>query len=156
MPKIHNCLVKIHNNSGMKMHFLRDWYDSGRVADGYSWPIDIADKTHKDILNYEKDGSMAGCSGYVTYEIGGSELTIAFSNPSAGRNKFGVGTTGKSVWDDEMSDHKYKSFDVVLTVGDKDLLFHCKCTGSSMNTCTVNIALRKFEFNLNHLSISIA
>ena len=120
------------------MCFLRDWYDSGRIADGYSWPKIIADRSHEDVLNYEKDWSMAGCSGYVTFEMGGTEVTIAFSNPSAGRNKFGVGITGKNVWD-EMSDHGYDSFDVLLTVADKKLLFRCKCTSSSTNTCTVNI-----------------
>ena len=77
---------------------------------------------------------MAGCSGYVTYAMGGTEVTIAFSNPSAGRNKFGVGITGK-----EVSDHGYDSFVVLLTVADKKLLFRCKCTGSSTNECTVNI-----------------
>ena len=122
----------------MKLRYLRDWYDSGRVADGYSWPKTIADKSHEDVLNYERDWSMAGCSGYVTYEIGGSEVTIAFSNPSAGRNKLGVGTTGKGVWD-EMSDHSYNNFDVLLTMAGRKLVFRCKCTGSSMNTCTVNI-----------------
>ena len=138
MPKIHSCLVKIYNNSGMNMRFMRDWYDSGRIGDGYSWPKTIADKTREDVLNYEKDFSMAGCSGYIIYEMEGTEVTIAFSNPSAGRNKLGVGVTGKNVWN-EMSDHRYESFDVLLPIADKQLLFRCKCTGSSMNTCTVNI-----------------
>ena len=128
MPKIHSCLVKIQNNSGMGMHFMRDWYDSGRVADGYSWPRTINDGTREDILNYERDWSMVGCSGYVVYEMGGSEVTIAFSNPSVGRNKLGVGITEKSVWD-AMSNHGYKDFDVLLTIADRKLMFHCKCTG---------------------------
>ena len=138
MPKIHSCLVKIHNNSGMSMRFLRYWYDSGRVADGYKWPAIIADGTHEDTLNYEIDWSLVGCSGYVIYEMGGSEITIAFSNPSVGHNKLGVGTTGKNVWD-EMSHHGYDNFNVLLTIASKKLLFHCNCTGSKMNICTVNI-----------------
>ena len=120
------------------MSFLRDWYDSGRIADRFSWPKAIADRSSAEILNYEKDWSMAGCSGYVTYAMGGTEVTVAFSNPSARRNKFGVGITGKEVWN-EMSDHGYDSFNVLLTVADKKLLFRCKCTGSSTNECTVNI-----------------
>ena len=40
---------------------------------------------------------MAGCSGYVQYEISGQVLTIGFSNPSAGKNKVGIGLTGKKV-----------------------------------------------------------
>ena len=120
------------------MGFLRDWYHSGRIADGYSWPVTIADGTHENVLNYELDYTMAGCSGYVVYEMGGSEVTIAFSNPAAGRNKLGVGITGKRVWD-EKSCHGYKDFDVLLTITDKILLCHCNCTGSKMNICTVNI-----------------
>lgn len=30
---------------------------------------------------YEIDGSLFGCSGFVTFEMGGTEDTIAFSNP---------------------------------------------------------------------------
>ena len=81
---------------------------------------------------------MAGCSGYVVYEMGGSEITIAFANPSAGRNKLGVGTTGKIVWDD-MSSHDYDEFYELITIADRKFMFHCQCTGSSTNVCTINI-----------------
>jgi len=112
--------MQIYNNSGIDMPFLRYWYDSGRVATGYSWPQVIADKSQGDVLNYEKDYSMVGCSGYVTYEMEGTEVTISFSNPSVGHNKLGVGTsrgiaTSKTVWD-EMSHHGYDVFDTVLLV----------------------------------------
>ena len=40
---------------------------------------------------------MAGCSGYVQFRISGIILTIAFSNPSVGNNKVGVGMSGKMV-----------------------------------------------------------
>ena len=138
MPKFNSCLVKIWNNSGINMRFLRDWYHSGRIGDGYSWPKTIADRNSKDALICGKDFSMAGCSGYVTYEMEGTDVTIAFSNPSTGRNKLGVGVTGKSVWE-EMSSHNYDNFDVLLLIADKQLLFRCKCTSGTMSTCTVNI-----------------
>ena len=138
MVKTHNCLIKITNNSGMDMQFCRDWFDSGRVADGFDWPPVIKNGSRSDILCYEKDMSLAGCSGYVTYEMGPKEVTIGFSNPVVGYNKLGVGTSGSTVWD-EMTDHDYKNFSVFLTVSGVDLVFHCKCTGDTTNTCTVEI-----------------
>jgi len=53
----------------------------------------------KDVLSYELDWLMAGCSGYVTYRMFDTNITIAFSNPTVGGNKLGVGTGGKRVWD---------------------------------------------------------
>ena len=35
---------------------------------------------------------MIGCSGYVTYDINNTEVTIAFENPYTGSNKLEVGT----------------------------------------------------------------
>lgn len=139
MVKIHNNLVKIYNNSGFDMTYKEEWYDSGRVADGFSWPKSISNGDHREVLNYERDWSLAGCSGYVTYEMGGHQVTIAFSNPSVGVNKLGVGTNGKGVWDD-MGDHDYKPFVVQITVNGVRLNFNCKCTGSTTNTATVDIS----------------
>ena len=67
MVKIHNNLVKIHNTSGVTMTYQSQWYDSGRVADGFSWPDKINNGSDATVLNYERDWSLAGCSGYVTY-----------------------------------------------------------------------------------------
>ena len=76
---------------------------------------------------------------YVTYTIGGTDLTIAFSNPSAGTNKLGVGTTGKDVWDN-MSNHDYGPFTVKITLHDKTkLAIECQCSGGETNSCTVKI-----------------
>ena len=138
MVKTHNCLLKITNNSGMDMNFSSDWFDSGRVADGFDWAPVIKDGNSSNTLCYEKDWSFAGCSGYVTYKMGSTEVTIGFSNPLVGFNKLGVGTDGSTVWD-EMTDHDYKNFNVFLTVSGVSLVFHCKCTGDTTNTCTVEI-----------------
>lgn len=136
--KLHNCLIKIANNSGMDMKLQKDWFDSGRVADGFEWPHVIETRNHADVLCYEKDFSLAGCSGYVTYKMGTTDITISFSNPILGWNKLGVGTTYDGVWN-EMSDHDYNNFVLHHTVSGKHLAFYCKCTGGATNTCTVKI-----------------
>ena len=140
MVKDKNCLVKIKNFSGMTMKFSHSWYDAGRLADGFEWPASIKDGDHAEVLSYERDWSLAGCSGYVTYIMGQTMVTIAFSNPSIGYNKLGVGisTHGKDVWD-EMGDHNYQPFNVILPVDGKNLIFYCQCTGSSTNNSTVEI-----------------
>lgn len=61
------------------MTYRRDWYDCGRVADGFSWPRVIEANGSGKVLSYEKDwATMIGCSGYVTYDINNTEVTIAF------------------------------------------------------------------------------
>ena len=87
MAKTHNCLIKITNNSGMDMQFYRDWFDSGWLADGFDWPHVIKNGSHSDVLCYEKDYSLAGCSSYVTNMMGSKEVTIGFSNLIVGYNK---------------------------------------------------------------------
>ena len=83
---------------------------------------------------------MAGCSGYVTYKIFDTDITIAFSNPASGSNKLGVGAGGKWVWDN-MDKHGYKEFTEKIDSRDRktSLLFDCQCTGGSTNTCTVDV-----------------
>lgn len=139
MVKKHNCRVKIFNNSKYKMKYERDWYDSGRLADSYSWPKIIEPGREADILNYEKNWSLAGCSGFVTYEMSCKEITIAFSNPSSGTNKLGVGTGGKIVWDD-MGNHDYHEFHKDIHLSDGSVLnFTCHCTGGTTNDCDVKV-----------------
>ena len=36
MVKLHNCLVEITNGTQFPMTYVLDWYDSGRVADGFT------------------------------------------------------------------------------------------------------------------------
>ena len=85
---------------------------------------------HVEVLSYEIDRSLVVCSGYVTYIINRQPLLNAFSNPPIGFNKPGVGisTHGKDVWDD-MGDHNYNPFNVILPVNGKNLMFYCQCTG---------------------------
>lgn len=137
MVKIHNCLVEITNKTNFPMLYVSDWYDSGRVADGYSWPKTINAGDHQKVLNYERDWAWAGCSGYVTYRMNDTDVTIAFSNPDVGRNKLGVGTDGKKVWDD-MGNHDYNEFSEEITCPDKVIIScSCKCTGGDTNSCSV-------------------
>ena len=139
MVKEHNCIIRISNGTKSVFNYVRDWYDSGRLADGYSWPNEIQPSHETNILSYEKDWSWAGCSGYVTYRMYDTEITFAFSNPASGTNKLGVGTGGKSVWDN-MENHDYNQFTVKVDAsGGKAILqFDCHCTGGSTNICTVN------------------
>lgn len=128
------------------MTYVEDWYVHGRLADGFSWAKTIK-PGHEElngVLSYERDGSWVGCSGYVTYKLFDTDITIAFSNPSVGTNKLGVGTGGKTVWDD-MTSHDYNPFTVNIDLGNGkvNLKFNCRCTSGSTNICTVDITADK-------------
>ena len=141
MVKVHNCLVKINNGTESDMMYVGDWYKHGRLGDGFSWPEVILPGQDPTVLSYERDWSWIGCSGYVTYKMFDTDITIAFSNPATGRNKLGVGTDGKDVWS-YMTNHGYKPFTVAVICSDEKqtvLQFHCQCTGGKTNTCTVNV-----------------
>ena len=140
MVKSHNVKVTINNKSGFDMIYKGQWYGSGRVADGFDWS-NIKKSETAVILNYESDWSLAGCSGYVQYEISGTLITIAFSNPVIGYNKLNVGdSTGSKVWDD-MEDHDYRTFVEQIKIKDRDqiLYFNCKCSGGITNDATIVI-----------------
>ena len=142
MVKEHNCLVKIYNGPNSRdMTFVRDWYDSGRVADGFSWPNTINPGQETIVLSYERDWSWAGCSGYVTYNMFDTDITIAFSNPLIVSNKLGVGTGGRGVWENMWDSHDYKEFTVNIDAsnGNAKMQFDCQCTGGRTNTCTVKV-----------------
>ena len=137
--KTHNCQVKIENKTMFLMTYVREWYDSGRVAYGCTW-TDVAPGGSLVVNNYERDSSMlTGCSGYVTYRMIDTEFSIAFSNPYIGTNKLGVGLDGQKTWDN-MSNHNYEPFveDVDLGRGQK-LLCICQCTGGDVNKCSVEV-----------------
>lgn len=139
MVKTHNVRMIVENNSGFTMIFKNQWYDSGRPADTYIWPKSVENSGKIDMLSYEKDWSLAGCSGTVDYEINDTLVTFAFSNPSVVTNKLGVGTTGILVWD-EMDNHNYQPFVVNIVVSDVTLKCDCQCTGDTTNLATVNIS----------------
>ena len=125
------------------MTYRRNWYECGRVADGFSWPSVIEANGSGKVLSYEKDwAAMVGCSGYVTYDMNNTEVTIAFENPYTGSNKLGVGTGGENVWK-RMDKHGYTEFtETIVCNNEQRLLCYCKFTGGdNTNTCT--IILRK-------------
>lgn len=138
MVKTHTVRLTVENHSGFSMNYKGDWFDSGRLADTYSWPEVVTDGRHMDIMCYERDSALAGCSGYTEYEISGTVITFAFSNPLMGKNKLGVGVEGWDVWN-EMNYHDYKEFTIEIPVCSSTLKFVCKCTGSTTNHATVNI-----------------
>ena len=140
MAKHHNVIVKIINNTRFDMRYSASWYDSGRVADYSSWPQTIRSHETIEVHNYERDWALAGCSGYVTYVVDGTDVTIGFSNPSSGSNKLGVGTEGKCVWD-HMSSHSYQQFQTFVNTKNTSaaILFYLQCTGGTINRCNVTM-----------------
>ena len=141
MAKSRNCLVKIKNGSDCETTYVANWFRNGRLAEGFSWTETIRPGERRDVLSYELDWSWAGCSGYVTYKMFDTCITIAFSNPIVGVNKLGVGTGGRRVWQ-AMSNHEYKEFTVEVDAsGDKEvkIKFDCICTGGRTNICNVDI-----------------
>lgn len=139
MPKSHVVKLTIRNQTQLTMTFAGDWFDSGRVADGWSWPKTIAPGGAQTIECYESDWSTAGCSGYAQYSMGErGEVTIAFSNPASGTNKFGVGVGGKSVWEN-IDDHGYNTFLQEFQLGDARFPATCRCTGGDVNDASVII-----------------
>jgi len=138
MVKDHNVKLSINNHSGFEMTYAGDWFDHGRLANSFKWPRTISNDDHRLILCYERDWSLAGCSGYVQYKMSGTVITIGFSNPTFGTNKLGVGTTGKGVWDD-MGNHSYQPFVIKIQIDGKELNFNCQCTGGTTNVAEVSI-----------------
>ena len=138
MVKEHNVHLIIENHSGVTMQYPSDWFDSGRLADGYHWPSSVPNGAKLDVLCYERDWALAGCSGTVSYRMNNTEVTFGFSNPSVGTNKVGVGTSGRAVWD-HMSDHAYSLFDCLIYVGGTAVKCQCRCTGGTTNLATVRI-----------------
>ena len=139
MVKEHSIKVTISNNSGIDMDLRGDWFDSGRLADAYSWPQKISNGQKTVTQCYEKDWSMAGCSGEVTYVMSGTEITIAFSNPKVGTNKLNVGVDGRRVFD-TMSNNDYNPFVIRCFVGEGiALYFNMKCSGGTTNEASIDI-----------------
>lgn len=138
MPKSHVVKLTINNATDHVMQYKNDWFDSGRVADGWSWPETISPGSTAIIECYEKDYALAGCSGYANYSLANEEVTIAFSNPVAGSNKLGVGTGGKTVWD-QMDNHDYKDFTIGFKLGNEKFLASCHCTGGDVNDAQLTL-----------------
>ena len=60
MVKTNQVKLTITNNSGITMIYDHDWFDHGRLADGFTWDKEIADKYKDVILMYERDWSTIG------------------------------------------------------------------------------------------------
>lgn len=144
MGKAHSVVLSITNKSGHDMTYQTDWFYSGRVQTGFSWPTKIPNgAVDVQIPCYERDVSLAGCSGYVTYDLFRTDITIAFSNPAVGYNTLNVGTTGKSVWE-EMNDQNYGSHKKIITLhDDTKLVINSQCCGGTANLCNVSIEVEK-------------
>jgi len=85
--------------------------------------------------------------------MGNIAITIAFSNPPIGCNRLVFGGSkhaGEHMWGahdggkntgqcvrDQMENHHYKPFIVVLTVSGKRLEFDLQCTECTTNVCTI-------------------
>ena len=138
MVKQHNVHLVIENHSGITMQSPSAWFDSGRLADGYQWPSSVPNGQKLDVLCYERDSALAGCSGTVTYTMNNTQVTFGFSNPSVGTNKLGVGTSGRAVWDN-MGNHDYSPFNVSFSVGGTGVTCNCCCSGGTTNVATVEM-----------------
>lgn len=141
MAKSHVIILSITNNTGFELLNPSSWFDSGRLADGWSWPTSIpGNGAETKVECYERDWALAGCSGYVTYNWQSGSITFAFSNPDMGKNKVGVGTGGKSVWDN-MDSHDYNQFTEKFTVTNVALTAVCSCTGGDTNMAKVTLSV---------------
>ena len=138
MVKEHNVHLVIENYSGVPLTSPTAWFDSGRLADSFEWPSSVPNGQKLDVLCYEKDWAMTGCSGTVTYTMNNTRVTFGFSNPLIGTNKLGVSTTGREVWDN-MTNHDYGPFDVLLLIDDVTVTCRCCCSGGTTNLATVKI-----------------
>ena len=65
-------------------------------------------------------------------------ITIAFSNPSVGYNKLGVGTNGSTVWDNMGSPYDSTVERIVLN-DNTALVFTLQCTSGETSTADVFI-----------------
>ncbi|MEH1861778.1 MAG: hypothetical protein V7L21_28140 [Nostoc sp.] len=118
------------------MNYELDWFDTGGYAEGQH-PVNIPANSEKTIRFCEGWTIISGCSGYVTYSMNNTFLTIAFSNPlNPASNKLNIGTDGKSVWD-EMDDHSYKTFTYPFSVGGESIIAECTLTGGDVNQAVV-------------------
>lgn len=149
MSKSHTVKLTITNNTNQEMNYQSDSFDSGRLADGGSWPATIASGKSEIIECCEKDWSAVGCSGYVNYSLGDGIVTLAFSNPTIGENKLGVGVGNKQVWD-RIEGHKYEPFIEEFEIGSQRYFAACKCTGGKINNASIALsALAILPYNPN-------
>ena len=134
----HAVELTVVNKTGIKLYGPSAWLESGQLAPAWFWPQSIpANGGRLYVELYEKDfRAGTGCSGYVNYTLNGGYITFAFSNPYYGTNKVGVGTGGKSVWNN-MGNHGYKPFTKKFTVDGVKLKAVASATGGTHNKATI-------------------
>ena len=109
-------------------------YVRGEVLEPSGWPAVIADQ--QDVA-VRSEGFVVGVSGMVTYELDGTDVTIAFSSPPIGSNKLNVGCTGRLVW----KEMKGRSQSWATTMKTRGLVLHVgmQCTQGPVNNADVDI-----------------
>ena len=134
--KIHVVEIAINNQSGAVLEYVRDDFDSGRVADRNAFPKKINPGETAHITCYEKDWSWAGCSGWVEYKMNGAPVFFAFSNPSAGSNGIEIGND-RSIWN-RMGSHYGCGIKRAVSLGTANnwLLADIRSTGGDVNHAT--------------------
>lgn len=146
MTKEHVIQLTITNNTGNNLSFTHAWFDSGRVADGNSWPDTIASGSSAHIKCYERDWSTAGCSGWVSYtmaHVQGSipAICFAFSNPVVGMNKIGVGLDDK-IWDNMESYYTANPVIIAALSVKRQLWAQIQSTPGDTNNATYDLQIR--------------
>lgn len=131
--------LTINNNTDLDLTYQSDWFDSGSLSAGSSFPKTIAAGASATIKMQDKASTAKGCSGYVNYLADGGDVTFGYSNPSIGTNKLGVGNSGKGVWDD-MGSHDYKPFTEKFSIGSRVCTANCICTGGETNQASVTLS----------------
>lgn len=117
MAASHEILLVISNSTAMRMKYVSSQFDSGRLAESEQWPNLIDPDGHQyKIVCTDKNHAIAGASGSVTYSFHGVQVTIGFSNPLIGSNKFSVVTGGHSDAMNALDDYDYNSHSVDITI----------------------------------------
>lgn len=138
MTKTRKVRVLLINQSQWDMLYKNTQYTSGRAADGNDWTT-VRRGEIGDFVSCEGDNSQAGCTGCVTYDIGGTEVGIAFTCHEV-TNRLGVGVGGDTAWNN-MNEHDYEEFteQIEESSGSISLTFTCQCTAGPVNVCVVYV-----------------
>lgn len=139
MSKTHIIDLNIRNNSSGTLVYSNAWFQTGRLADGASWPPTIANSATAQVQCYESDWSPVGCSGWVEYTLNDGPIFFSFSNPVAGKNGIDVGTA-TSIWDD-MGGHYFPVERPIQLSNGTWLNVTIDSTGGDTNNATWDVEL---------------
>lgn len=117
MAASHEVLFVISNATAITMKYISHTFDSGRLDESEQWPNQITpDGNPNKIICVDKNNALAGVSGSVTYAFRGVQITIGFSNPFWGTNKYSVVTGGHKDAINALDDYGYGSHTTELTI----------------------------------------